>query len=496
MKKIIHLKLFLVVIVIFPFFKGEAQILYDNGGLIYNGNQSFFVLDGRVWDHNNLTYFFENGTGDITADMEKSAVLQAMNIWSSYSAITFTEVFNSSNADIIIKWGVSDHGDDSPFYGINGVLAHAFYPPPNGNFAGDVHFDNDETWTLDTRANSSQPIDLITIALHELGHALGLKHSNVPGALMNAYYNGSHRFLSNDDKIAIQELYPKFSLIGNSTLCIGNISSYTLLPSPTSSVYWTVSSYLNKLSETNTYITVTPDLNANGYETITANIDGYIIEKEIWVGSPQSSSSGLTSYSGAPVDTDVYMNSHDVIFAPEDISDGAQYQWEIAYNNNSCLNDPNATLPYFSGYGTGIHNITTNISQVNIAWGNCTGTFTIMCYAINTCGDRYLGSEMVEVHGYDDPEPCDNLVINVYPNPSNSVLHANIIAPPPCGPIEPSFPSGIQATIYDLQGNPQYSENFNSSEITIENMNLSQGNYILNIQTTTGQSGQEIIVVE
>ena len=112
-----------------------SQIKYDDGPIITNGN---FVTVG-TWGRNNITFSFQNGTNDIAGDDERNAVRQAFQIWADYGNLNFTEVTN--NADIVILWGTGNHGDGFPFDGVNGVLAHAFFPPPNGTFAGDIHFD-------------------------------------------------------------------------------------------------------------------------------------------------------------------------------------------------------------------------------------------------------------------------------------------------------------------------------------------------------------------
>ncbi|KAK6964943.1 matrix metalloproteinase-15, partial [Biomphalaria glabrata] len=54
------------------------------------------------------------------------------------------------------------------------LLAHTF-APGNETLSGDVHFDADEFWT--TGVNRSDSRDLMMLAMHEFGHALGLSHS-------------------------------------------------------------------------------------------------------------------------------------------------------------------------------------------------------------------------------------------------------------------------------------------------------------------------------
>lgn len=182
----------------------QPRVRYDD-----LDDHSEFVVEGRRWFDDNLTYFFSNGTADISGNQEQQSVEDAFDLWADNSPLTFTEVNYESQADIVILWATGAHGDGNPFDGVSGVLAHVFFPPPNnGSLAGDAHFDDAETWTLSERSNSSQPIDLTTVVAHEIGHSLGLGHSQVQVALMFPFYSGSHRFLAQDDIDGIQEIYP------------------------------------------------------------------------------------------------------------------------------------------------------------------------------------------------------------------------------------------------------------------------------------------------
>ena len=66
--------------------------------------------------------------------------------------------------------------------------------------AGDLHLDADEPW------RSGANVDLYSVALHEAGHALGLGHSDRPGAVMYPYYKLSTG-LTDDDIAGIRALY-------------------------------------------------------------------------------------------------------------------------------------------------------------------------------------------------------------------------------------------------------------------------------------------------
>ncbi|KAJ9135252.1 hypothetical protein P3X46_032460 [Hevea brasiliensis] len=103
-------------------------------------------------------------------------------------------------ADITIGFHSGRHGDGSPFDGRGGILAHAF-APQDGRF----HYDADEAWTVGATQGA---FDLETVALHEIGHLLGLGHSSVEGAIMfSSIPSGVTKGLHRDDIQGIRALY-------------------------------------------------------------------------------------------------------------------------------------------------------------------------------------------------------------------------------------------------------------------------------------------------
>ncbi|KAM5181756.1 stromelysin-1-like [Mantella aurantiaca] len=168
--------------------------------------QRFSYFPGKPkWEKTTLTYRIVNYTPDITKLEVDYAVAQALRIWSEVTTLKFLQV-SSGEADIMISFGSKAHGDFFPFDGPLGVLAHAF--APSEGIGGDAHFDEDENWTL-----NGQGTNIFLVALHELGHALGLEHSKDERAIMYpTLLDGSAvdptKFkLFSDDIAGIQALY-------------------------------------------------------------------------------------------------------------------------------------------------------------------------------------------------------------------------------------------------------------------------------------------------
>ena len=164
-----------------------------------------FTAQGSKWNKTALTYAYSEFTADLTQAQVRTAISRAFSKWAAVTPLSFTEVAMGSSPDIVIRFVAGNHGDGNNFDGASGVLAHAYYPPPGGgNLAGDTHFDEAETWTVNLPPSG---IDLESVALHEFGHALGLAHSSVAGAVMAPYYAGAHRDLEADDIAGIRSIY-------------------------------------------------------------------------------------------------------------------------------------------------------------------------------------------------------------------------------------------------------------------------------------------------
>ncbi|XP_029008945.1 matrix metalloproteinase-15-like [Betta splendens] len=176
-----------------------------------------YALTGQQWSKDHITYSImsQNLPSSLDEERIRGAIRRAFSVWRRVIPLTFEElpveniITNGSQTeltDILILFASGFHGDMSLFDGEGGSLAHAYYPGPG--IGGDTHFDADEPWTLENQ--NQEGIDLFLVAVHELGHALGLEHSDNPGAVMAPFYQWTHthNFTLHDDDIrGIQHIY-------------------------------------------------------------------------------------------------------------------------------------------------------------------------------------------------------------------------------------------------------------------------------------------------
>jgi len=165
-----------------------------------------FTLQGSTWKKFNLSWRLTNENNDgLTRGQVLATLRLAFGKWQAVTNLDFHEI-DSGEADIMVKFVSGYHQDPYPFDGRGGTIAHAFYPHTNRGLSGDVHYDDDEYFTL----GSPEGRNLLWVTVHELGHSLGLEHSNVHEAIMYPWYKGYQGDdfdLTYDDIAGIQNIY-------------------------------------------------------------------------------------------------------------------------------------------------------------------------------------------------------------------------------------------------------------------------------------------------
>ena len=158
--------------------------------------------DGLGQGGASLSYY----VGDVPASIDEAAFRQAIEAafaaWAEVADLDFHETSVPRQRDSI-------DFSFAPLDGPGGTLAQAYLPDDVnfGRIAGDVQFDSDEHWEFGN-AQRNAATDVLLVAVHEIGHALGLEHSDDPSNVMypSVSPNSAFQGLSPGDVDAILAL--------------------------------------------------------------------------------------------------------------------------------------------------------------------------------------------------------------------------------------------------------------------------------------------------
>jgi predicted Zn-dependent protease len=164
--------------------------------------QELVVEKRAKWSKTQLTYAIDGYVAGLTKKLQAEMINAAFKSWTDLIDLEIhrCSIRKAKEADIVVGVG---NGKNAGFDGQGGTLAWAYLPRKDKQLR--MRFDLAETWV---KTPLERGIHLQTVAAHEIGHLLGLKHSKTAGALMAPYYNpfvGKPQ--AKDDISRIQSLY-------------------------------------------------------------------------------------------------------------------------------------------------------------------------------------------------------------------------------------------------------------------------------------------------
>lgn len=163
-----------------------------------------YALEGAKWGPSAVNGSF-GGTvtwsllGSFAAQY-RSEIQTAFHEWAQAANINFTQVADNTASNVTLEWGYID--------GAGSVLGVTDYSFAGGIFtSARITFDSSEHWSAQASGLMEDGEYFKALALHEVGHAIGIDHYNATTAIMNAYLPLYTSSLLQSDIHAAQAVY-------------------------------------------------------------------------------------------------------------------------------------------------------------------------------------------------------------------------------------------------------------------------------------------------
>ena len=172
---------------------GEDQTVGTSGGNVSFG----FATENKPGQLSNFDHFIIDKT-------YQEETINSFASWENVADIRFILSEDASDADIRVGWQEID--------GSGGVLGRTIVPSNGPLNQTIIALDIDENWFVSGDAPNNQ-IDFSAVVMHEIGHAIGIDHSDQRNSLMHANYSKTIFDLKQDDIDAATSLYGENDIV-------------------------------------------------------------------------------------------------------------------------------------------------------------------------------------------------------------------------------------------------------------------------------------------
>lgn len=435
---------------------------YGQTADVFNGDGQNFDIGWSHWYINHKWYNLKGTNNDIRGSLD---VVPA-------GTFNTGKIIKDDIVDGLDKAGLSSEVRGTYYEG------HSFIP----SFSSLAHLQPNQSWSnplnynLACQTNKQTPFDSYFGASSNTGHITLTKD-------MVDWLLGE---LAGNPQVPVYPMDAN-SLNGPNLICENTNTTFGFddicrIPSAAT---WSVSPNLQIVSSTAYTIVVKGMFNGEGKITATFQ-NGQKVEKVFRIGRPVNIANNYIS--GAYDNVSITSTSTLTI---NPVPTATSYQWNlrtISTSSGSTSTCRPAAITYQNG------------TMAIVDWGTCLRKYEVNVQGVNQCGANGLNYREVNVFAGSGGggNPCNLAAVQVFPNPIKQAGNEVNVIYPPCDNLVSAKTSSVSNTveIYNFYGYKIYSRQFETNEIKINDLNLSKGNYIINISNDKGDFTRKILAVE